>query len=402
MIKNSDATQSWTSSTQYIEERSGATLDSNLRRRHEVRFSPALLSGDGETLCNVLSRTPAMILTTPSVDRHFGALLRAIVSRSRGDNPCGYHVIECREHTKDIRQCLEICALAFDAKLPRGGTLVAIGGGVCLDIVGLASAIYRRGVRNIKIPTTLIGIIDAGIGIKNAVNFEHKKSAIGTFYPPELTLLDPKFLRTLPERHVKDGLSEALKIAIVGDGALFELMEAHAGVLLPTRLSTQTGHDVIAKSVKAMLTALSGNLYELDSYRRMVDFGHTFSPFIESDTAYQVTHGQAVAVDIAISTTLARHLGLLGEAEFERIVRLMLAMELPIFHECILQTRKLHQSLASIVAHRDGALNLVVPSGIGSYQFIDSASEVSIRDIERVVSYLEARNAAVRDCRVVY
>lgn len=272
---------------------------------------------------------------------------------------------------------------------------------MCLDIVGLAAAIYRRGVRHIRVPTTLIGLIDAGIGIKNGVNFKRKKSALGTFYPPEMALLDPSFLKTLPDHHVKDGLSEALKMAIVGDRTLFELMEANGDALLPTRLSTRVGHEVITASVKGMLAALSTNLYELDGYCRMVDFGHTFSPFIESATSYRVTHGQAVAVDMAISATLACEFGLLGEQDLERILRLMRVLDLPIFHESLLRTNELHQSLRSIVAHRDGALNLVVPTGIGAYEFIRNASDVSIHDITTAVSHLELRSASIRDCRLV-
>lgn len=401
MVQSSVSRSNWTSNTRYVEEPGSIVLESDLRRRHEIRFTPTLLSDNGETLCEALSHGPAMILTTPSVDRYYGAILRRVAHRSGNDGPCTYHVLECREPSKDIHQCLRICDLAFDANLRRGGTLVAVGGGVCLDLAGLASAIYRRGVRHIKVPTTLIGLIDAGIGIKNGVNFKCKKSALGTFYPPEMTLLDPAFLKTLPEHHIKDGLSEALKIAIVGDRTLFELMEANAEVLLPTRLGTRVGHEVVTRSVKGMLTALSSNLYELDGYCRMVDFGHTFSPFIESATSYQISHGQAVAVDMAISATLACRFGLLGEQDFERILRLMQALDLPIFHESTLRTKELHQSLTSIVAHRDGALNLVVPTGIGAYEFIHSASDVSIHDIATAVSYLEVRSASVRDCRLV-
>lgn len=392
----------WTSSTRYTEASGRVVLESNLGRRHEVIFAPALLRDEGVMLYGAISHSPALIITTPSVDRLYGATLRKVAQRFGNAKPCGYHVLECREHAKDIQQTLRICEIALDANLRRGGTIVAIGGGVCLDVAGLAAAIYRRGVRHVKVPTTLIGLIDAGIGIKNGINFRHKKSALGSFYPPELTLLDPAFLRTLHERHVRDGLSEALKMAIVDDRALFDLMEINAETLLPSRLDTQVGHDLITRSVKGMLAALSENLYELDGYCRMVDFGHTFSPFIEPATAYEVTHGQAVAIDMAISATLARHFGLLSKQDFERILQLIRALGLPIFHECTLRLDEFHQSLKGIVAHRDGSLNLVVPKGIGCYEFIHSASDVSRHEVEAAVRYLEDRHAAVRDRRLVY
>ncbi|AHI66373.1 sedoheptulose 7-phosphate cyclase [Burkholderia thailandensis] len=392
----------WTSSTRFTEAPGRVVMESNLGRRHEVKFAPALLRDDGEMLFEAISHAPALIITTPSVDRYYGRTLRKVVQRFGGRHACDYHVLECRENAKDIQQTLNICEIALNANLRRGGTIVAIGGGVCMDVAGLAAAIYRRGVRHIKVPTTLIGLIDAGIGIKNGINFRQKKSALGSFYPPELTLLDPAFLRTLPELHIRDGLSEALKMAIVDDRTLFELMEANADSLLPRRLDTQAGHDVITRSVKGMLAALSENLYELDGYCRMVDFGHTFSPFIESATAYEVTHGQAVAIDMAISATLARNFGLLDEEDFERILQLMHALSLPIFHKCTLRVDEFHRSLEGIVAHRDGALNLVVPNGIGAYEFVHSASDVPRREIEAAVKYLEERHATVRDRGLVY
>lgn len=401
MVQSSVPPAHWTSSTRCMEVQGSVVLQSNLQRRHEVKFTPELLKDDGEAIYDAIAHAPALMLTTPSVDRLYGAKLRQVVRRFGHSKPCGYHVLECREDTKDMHQTLKICELALDENLRRGGTIVAVGGGVCLDIAGLASAIYRRGVRHIKVPTTLIGLIDAGIGIKNGINFQGKKSALGSFYPPELTLLDPAFLRTLPELHIKDGLSEALKMAIVGDHALFELMEANAVTLLPTRLGSTSGHEVIARSVKGMLSALSDNLYELDGYCRMVDFGHTFSPFIESATAYNVTHGQAVAMDMAISATLARQFELLDEQDFERILQLMLALGLPIFDESMRETEELYLSLNSVVAHRDGALNLVVPTGIGSYEFIHRASDVQCKELESAVTYLEFRHAAVRDRRLV-
>ena len=401
MVQSSVPPAQWTSTTRCMEVKGSVVLQSNLQRHHEVKFTPELLKDDGEAIYKAIAHAPALLVTTPSVDRLYGAKLRQVVRRCSHATPCGYHVLGCREDAKNMHETLKICELAIDGNLRRGGTIVAVGGGVCLDIAGLASAIYRRGVRHIKIPTTLIGLIDAGIGIKNGINFHGKKSALGTFYPPELTLLDPVFLQTLPELHIKDGLSEALKMAIVSDRALFELMEANVVTLLSTRLGSTSGHEVIARSVKGMLSALSDNLYELDGYCRMVDFGHTFSPFIESSTAYKVTHGQAVAMDMAISATLARQFELLDEQDFKRILQLMLELGLPIFDESMRETEALYQSLKNVVAHRDGALNLVVPTGIGSYEFIHRASDVQSQDLESAVTYLEVRHAAVRDRRLV-
>lgn len=129
MAQSSVSLANWTSTTRCVENPGRVVLESNLRRRHEVRFVPTLLSDDGETLYSAFAHAPTMIVTTPSVDRHYGAMLRQVVRRFGNDNRCGYHVLECSEQSKGIHLSLKICELALDSNLRRGGAIVAVGGG---------------------------------------------------------------------------------------------------------------------------------------------------------------------------------------------------------------------------------------------------------------------------------
>src|SRR5205085_9871341 len=133
-----------------------------------------------------------------------------------------------REETKSMELVHSVCAEAFSHGLNRRGLLIAFGGGVCSDIVTLSASLIRRGIGHVRVPTTLIGQIDAGIGLKGAVNFCGKKSFLGCFHPPEQVLIDPAFLQSVPRRCLVSGLAEAIKMGIARDPQLFELIEARA------------------------------------------------------------------------------------------------------------------------------------------------------------------------------
>jgi 3-dehydroquinate synthetase len=274
--------------------------------------------------------------------------------------------------------------------LGREGPIISVGGGVCLDSVGVSAALYRRGVPNIKIPTTLVGLIDAGIGTKNAVNYRGHKSLLGTFSAPEASLLDPMFLTSLPERYLRSGVAEALKIAIICDPSLFALLTVHQDELLQSSFQApqKEAAETIRRSATEMLRELASNLYE-HSRRRMVDFGHTFSPYIETASNFRVLHGEAVAIDIAISAEIAGFLGVLKSEDLGVIHDAFAGFGLP-HHWAGIDTADMYDSLRSIYQHRDGHLHLVVPSEIGRAEFLEDR-DITLSLLKSCVARLAAR-----------
>jgi 3-dehydroquinate synthetase len=256
--------------------------------------------------------------------------------------------------------------------LRRTAPIVAIGGGVCTDIVGLAAALHRRGVPHIKVPTTLIGLIDAGIGTKNSVNEAGRKSSLGTFHPPEHSILDSDFLATVPRRHVVNGMAEMVKLATVLDADLFGKLEKFGPDLVESRFAQprQVGLEVLRLSVAGMLSELSGNLYETGDYRRTMDFGHTFSPYFEVASGHTVLHGEAVAMDIALSAQVACELGVLESPDLEAILALLDSLGLLLVWPDT-SVDALFASLSGISRHRDGDLHLVVPTGVGACTYLE-------------------------------
>jgi 2-epi-5-epi-valiolone synthase len=287
-------------------------------------------------------------------------------------------------------QVLAVCQRASEVGLARRSQIVCVGGGVLLDIVALAATLFRRGIPHIRVPTTLIGMIDAGIGVKNAVNFGVSKSLLGTFTAPDACIIDPSFLATLPRRHLQCGLAEMIKIAVMCSPELFARLEARADRLLrdAVGMPLELVEDLIQLSVRWTLQELELNLFERSelfqgTYARKLDFGHTFSPYIEMASHHRILHGEAVAIDMAICAELAHSLGILDETSRTRLLDVLLRVGLPI-HCPGMDSGAMHASLKAIVRHRDGNLNLALPAGIGRAIFVKDLSEVSASLLDEV------------------
>jgi len=331
-------------------------------------YSVYMTTNTVETCCNVLTEVigpqSALVVTTPTVARLYAKKLYEQL-RLHNDRT-SYIELHCDEATKSIDQVLRVCERAFEVGLDRTGLLIAIGGGVCTDIVTVAASWIRRGIGHIRVPTTLIGQIDAGIGIKGAVNFCGKKSSLGCFYPPQAAVITPTFLQTLPHQHLRAGFAEIIKMAVVRDQHLFELVEGYAQELLASGFTQPEGaaQEILWHSIVRMLEELEPNIYEDRTYKRLVDFGHTFSPALEAVSEFSLSHGEAVAIDIALSAVLANQLGLLSSEVSVRLLTLLLDVGLPVWSP-LLTADLCQRGLREMTLHRGGQPNLVVPIGIG-------------------------------------
>ena len=133
--------------------------------------------------------------------------------------------------------------------------MIAIGGGVCMDVVGFAASVYRRRTPYVRVPTTLMGYVDASVGAKSGVNFRAKKNKLGSYVPPALSILDASFFATLPRRHLSNGAAEVLKMALVKDAELFHLLHRHGRQLLAQRFQESARAD--APSARALRLAIA-------------------------------------------------------------------------------------------------------------------------------------------------
>ncbi|MCC8929063.1 MULTISPECIES: sedoheptulose 7-phosphate cyclase [Nocardiaceae] len=279
----------------------------------------------------------------------------------------------------------------------RREPVIAIGGGVLLDVVGFAASVYRRGTPYIRIPTTLIGLVDAGVGVKTGVNYGMGKNRLGTYAPAIATYVDRAFLRTLDDRHLSNGLAEILKMALIKSVDLFELLETYGQRLIDDNFQgTSTELDtaatqVIAESIHLMLEELQPNLWE-SCLERCVDYGHTFSPTLEMEALPALLHGEAVSIDMALTSALGFLRGSLSSDDLDRILTVMKRLGLPVWNDVLSTEGVLDAALADTVRHRDGRQRLPLPVGIGGHHF---ANDVTNEEIASALSLLARKNAGL-------
>jgi 3-dehydroquinate synthase len=321
------------------------------------------------TLAEVADGAPLIMVIDRNVDAVHGTAIRAYSRKHL--NVKASVTVDASEQAKGVEQVEQICRAAADAALPRHGLIVAVGGGVTLDIAGLAASMFRRGVSYIRVPTTLVGLVDVAVGIKQGVNAFGRKNILGSFFPPMASVNDYSLLRTSSRRSISCGLAEILKIALVRDEKLLAALEDHGRELLSSRCQTPTvvASPVLRRAETLMMEELAPNLFETD-LARLVDFGHTFSPLIETASDYGIAHGEAVALDILMSTGIAVARGLCASDLPKRLTTLFPALNLPMWHERLPDVDDLLRALDGVVAHRGGNLNLVVPTRAGAATFV--------------------------------
>lgn len=264
--------------------------------------------------------------------------------------------------------------------LRQSEPIIGIGGGVLLDMVGFAASMYRRGVPYIKVPTTLLGLVDVSIGVKTAINHFGNRNRLGSYYPPMSVFVDRSFLKTLTPREISNGLAEILKMGLLKDARLFSLLEEHGRSLIEQKFQQQESIplDVIDRAIQTMLEELEPNLWE-KILKRSVDFGHSFSPIIEMRLLPELTHGEAVTIDMLFSCIVSNGRGVLSDVELQRIYRTIQALDLPVYHEMFADPEVLQESLADTVIHRNGEQNLPMISSIGSFTFFNDVTPAEIQ-----------------------
>lgn len=288
------------------------------------------------------------------------------------------------------------------AGLCRHSYLVAVGGGAVLDVAGFAAATAHRGVRLIRVPTTVLAQDDSAVGVKNGVNAYGKKNYLGTFAPPFAVINDFGFLSTLADRDWRGGVAEAIKAALIRDRRFFEFLEAHAEALVAR--DAHAMEQVIRRSAALHLRhiATGGDPFELGSSRPL-DFGHWAAHKLEQITNHRMRHGEAVGVGIALDSTYSYLSGSLSEADWRRIVDLILAVGLSVYapqlsdrldapeaQDCILR------GLDDFQEHLGGRLTIMLLKGIGEpFDAHEIRQDLMIRSIETLKA-LEAGRSGTK------
>jgi 3-dehydroquinate synthase len=303
----------------------------------------------------------------------------------------------------DIVHSLRILQHINDEGLDRQSCIIVIGGGAVLDMVSFAAAIAHRGVRIVRMPTTVLSQADSGIAVKNSINLFGKKNFIGTFVPAFGIINDVEMLNTLPHRDKIAGISEAVKVSLLRDAAFYNYLEANAGRLRAADEAILP--YVVQRSAELHLAHICGNgdPFELGSARPL-DFGHWVGHKLESMTAHRLRHGEAVAIGMAVDILYSHVIGLLDRVTMERILSLLRTIGFRLWDEALFDRAAdgrlaVLDGLQEFRQHLGGELHVTLLGGIGTSVDVTEMDEPLVVDAIDTLSRRDRAGAATGSMR---
>jgi 3-dehydroquinate synthase len=271
------------------------------------------------------------------------------------------------EATKNSEEHFQRILTAVNRRgIDRHSYLVALGGGSVLDVAGYAAAVAHRGIRHIRIPTTVLSQNDSGVGVKNGINYFSKKNFLGTFAPPVAVFNDSNFLRTLDDAEWRSGIAEAVKVALIKDAAFFSWLEANAAKMVARDMNAMQYQ--IRRCAELHLEHIGGGDPFESGSSRPLDFGHWSAHKLEQLSNFSVRHGEAVAIGIALDTVYSFLTGRLDEASMKRVLALIDNLGFSLTHPLLEVTddsSPLLMGLNEFREHLGGRLTIMLLKEIG-------------------------------------
>lgn len=298
------------------------------------------------------------------------------------------------EKNKNFESLMSILRVLEDQKVGRrNDAIFAVGGGALMDVVSFAASIFRRGVFVYKIPTTLLGIVDASIGIKTGINFQDKRNRVGSYHFEYKVIIDTKMMDGLSKNMLRQGLGEIFKIAIIKSKSLFDILVKYSNSLEDINFyKNNKGLNILKKSIKLMLEELHNNPKEKE-LKRCVDFGHSFCPLLEMEAIKRsevktLPHGFAVIYDCLLTTTISLLRGKIKENEYIEILKLCKKFDFDFNNKIYEDVNLMWMSFMDLVKHRGENQNLPIPISIGRYSFLQ---DVTYDEIAYANNFLRER-----------
>ena len=316
----------------------------NVRSRSGIYIGPVK-----DILSGVLPEGRVVVVSDATIDRLYHPLLEKYETV----------LIGLGESVKTLQTVETIYRRFIELGVDRSTFVLAVGGGIVTDVAGFAASTYMRGLKFGFVSTTLLGQVDASVGGKNGVNVDGYKNMAGTFTQPQFVICDPGLLRTLPDREFRAGLAEVVKAAIIADADLFGRIEN------TTFEALRTDTDLLTDAVSAAIR-VKADIVERDEHesgdRRKLNLGHTLAHAIEK-CSNRMNHGEAVAVGTALIAGAAVKLGVLSEADRDRIVHVLMQLGFDLTPP--VDVKRLLKEVGKDKKNEEGILRIVLPVGIG-------------------------------------
>jgi 3-dehydroquinate synthase len=283
----------------------------------------------------------------------------------------------------------------FDLHLDRHSYVIAVGGGAVLDAVGLVASTTHRGVRHIRIPTTVLAQNDSGVGVKNGVNLQGVKNFVGTFAPPFAVLNDLGFIMSLPDRDKIAGMAEAVKVSLIRDGEFFAWIERHMDDLATFQREAMAYMIRRCAELHMRQIGQGGDPFEMGSARPL-DYGHGSAHKLESLTRHHVRHGEAVAIGMAPDARYSVLAGHLPAGDEERICALLEYLGFQLWHPALAKTGAhgewaILEGLKDFQEHLGGELTVTLLAGLGTGVEVH---EIDVERMREAMGWLQARMGA--------
>ncbi len=319
-------------------------------RSYDVMIGSGILKDLGTVVRSVTSAGRCILVSGENVFPLYGEI--AMQSLRDAGLAVNEIVFPSGEKTKCMACYEELLNFAANCQITRSDCFIALGGGVTGDLTGFAAATWQRGIPYIQIPTTLLAAVDSSVGGKTAVNLHSGKNQVGAFWQPSAVLCDTQLLDTLPPRETAAGCAEVIKYAVLGDADLFESL----------RCNDSSVEDIIETCVRMKAEIVGEDEFD-NGQRRMLNLGHSFGHAVEQKSDYELLHGEAVAIGLAMICRAAFRQEMMDAASRDAVIELLKSRQLPT--ECPYSPEELYPFLFSDKKISAGCLHLIVPNSIG-------------------------------------
>jgi 3-dehydroquinate synthase len=370
---------------------------------YPVVFTHNIFDATNPVLCRILPQTgqqpnKMLVVIDSTVMDALPHLAEKIDSYGKGHSElikfiASPVIIKGGEACKGDGKAVEkIQALIEKHHMDRHSFVMVIGGGAVLDAAGFAAATAHRGLRLIRLPTTTLAQNDAGVGVKNGINAFQRKNFLGTFSPPFAVINDFDFLKTLPERELRAGIAEAVKVALIKDKAFFDELYRERKALASFHPETLEKMIIRCAELHIEHIGRSGDPFEFGSSRPL-DFGHWSAHKIEELTGGEVRHGEAVAMGIALDSLYSHLVGLLSELELRKIFITLEDIGFELYHWAM-SWMDIDKALREFQEHLGGELTIILLNGIGSKTEVH---EIDTGFFRKGIDMLAQRNKGYRE-----
>ncbi len=347
--------------------------------QYDIKIATDGLQYLGPWISATGKRGKVLLVSNPVIFKRYGEIALSSLTEA-GFDVC-HCILPAGERYKTLRSIEKIHNVAFENRLERSSTMVALGGGVIGDMTGFAAATWLRGIAVVQVPTSLLAMVDASMGGKTGVNHPQGKNLIGAFHQPRLVLIDPNVLATLPGREFRAGMAEVIKYGIIWNEGLFNQLEQAKRLDQMRYVGEELLHDILKYSCQAKADVVSQDEKEA-GLRAILNYGHTIGHAVESLTGYKlVNHGEAVGIGMVAAGAIATAMDLWPQTATDRQLAVIQKTNLPTKLPAALSIDDILTTLRSDKKVKAGKVRFVLPKRIGEAFVTDQVTDDTIRSV---------------------